>query len=387
MTRGASTTESYTYDAVGNRLSSLGVSPYQYNSSNELTSTPSGSYTYNANDNTLTDAQGRSFTWDFENRLAQVTVPQTGGGSNIVTFKYDPFGRRIQKVSPLGTKNYVYDGPNSITDIDSSGNALATYTQGLGLDMPLAQIRSSSVSYHQADGLFSITSLSSTSGTVVNSYTYDSFGNLVSSTSPGANSLRYTGREADSETGVYYYRARYYEPAIGRFIGEDPLRLHEGPNYYAYVNNGPTDFMDPSGLAKCCPSKFEKDIEAQANNARERLKHLREFGTAVLPTDTIANVGAMTGCIGGTVYVNGSNIPISGPSQYVMSIRPDPVKQPCRYECDLEHEKVHACQCANLGATKFNQLTECEAETPVYMVTLGCYLKMQYDNNLGPYHK
>ena len=57
------------------------------------------------NGNTLTDTSGKSYVWDFENRLTQVTVPQTGGGSNAVTFKYDPFGRRIQKSSASGTTN------------------------------------------------------------------------------------------------------------------------------------------------------------------------------------------------------------------------------------------------------------------------------------------
>jgi len=61
---------------------------------------------YDANGNTLTDAQGRSFTWDFENRLTQVVNPGVG----TTTFRYDPFGRRIQKSGPLGTTNYLYDG-------------------------------------------------------------------------------------------------------------------------------------------------------------------------------------------------------------------------------------------------------------------------------------
>lgn len=95
VVHGATTTESYSYDAVGNRLSSLGVNPYSYNASNELTSTPSGSYTYDANGNTLADASGKIYTWDFENRLVQAVVPGTG----TTTFKYDPFGRRIQKAA------------------------------------------------------------------------------------------------------------------------------------------------------------------------------------------------------------------------------------------------------------------------------------------------
>src|SRR5204863_4706611 len=91
VAQGTTTTESYSYDAVGNRLSSLGVSPYSYNSSNQLTSLPGVTYTYDNNGNTKTkvDATGTTtYTWDFENRLTQVVLPGTGG---TVTFKYDPF--------------------------------------------------------------------------------------------------------------------------------------------------------------------------------------------------------------------------------------------------------------------------------------------------------
>jgi YD repeat-containing protein len=109
----STTVESYTYDLVGNRLSSLGVSPYQYNSSNELTSTPGGSYGYDANGNRKSDPSGAQYSWDFENRLSQVALPGSGG---TVNFKYDPFGRRIQKAFTQGsattTTNYLYDGPN-----------------------------------------------------------------------------------------------------------------------------------------------------------------------------------------------------------------------------------------------------------------------------------
>jgi YD repeat-containing protein len=96
-TQGGTTTESYTYDPVGNRLSSLGLSPYQYNVSNELTQTPNTIYAQDANGNTTikTDSTGNTiYTWDYENRLTSVTRPGTGG---TLSFKYDPLGRRIQK--------------------------------------------------------------------------------------------------------------------------------------------------------------------------------------------------------------------------------------------------------------------------------------------------
>jgi RHS repeat-associated protein len=249
--QGGSTTESYSYDAVGNRLSSLNIPSYTYNSSNELASTSAATYAYDNNGNPLTktDSTGTTnYTWDYENRLTSVTLPGSGG---TVTFKYDPFGKRIQKSSATGTTNYLYDGVNLFEEIDQSGNVLARYTQGPEIDQPVAEVRSGSVSYYEQDGLSSVTSLSNSVGAIVNTYTYDSFGKLISSTGTLANPFQYTGREFDAEAGLYYYRARYFDPSAGRFLSEDPLSFAgSGTNFYAYVGNEPTYFTDPEGLCK-----------------------------------------------------------------------------------------------------------------------------------------
>src|ERR1700729_160147 len=96
-------------------------------------------YAYDANGNTLSDASAKSYTWDFENRLTQAVVPGTNGGTT--NFKYDPFGRRIQKSGPLGTTNYLYDGADLLEEADNSGNVLARYTHGRGVDQPLSMLR------------------------------------------------------------------------------------------------------------------------------------------------------------------------------------------------------------------------------------------------------
>jgi YD repeat-containing protein len=141
VTQAATTTESYTYDAVGNRLSSLGVSPYNVNTSNELTSTPNATYTYDYNGNTLTKADSTgttSYAWDFENRLTSVTLPGSGG---TVAFKYDPFGRRIYKSSSSATSIFAYDGDNLIEETNSSGGVVARYEQTQNIDEPSAMLR------------------------------------------------------------------------------------------------------------------------------------------------------------------------------------------------------------------------------------------------------
>src|SRR5208283_561809 len=83
--------------------------------------------------------------------------------------------------------------------------------------------------------------------------TYDSFGKLTASTGAITNPVQYTGRESDTETGLYFYRARYYDPNSGRFLGEDPIRWDGGgPNFYSYVSNEPTLYRDPTGLLQLC---------------------------------------------------------------------------------------------------------------------------------------
>ncbi len=154
----------------------------------------------------------------------------------------------IQKSSSSGTVNYVYDGANILEEADTAGNLVTRYTQGAGVDEPLAMLKSGTTSYYEADGLGSVTSLSNSSGALASIHIYDSFGRLVASSGTITNPYRFTGRELDFETGLYYYRARYYDPVVGRFISEDPIRFNGGINYYRYAANNPIMLIDPSGL-------------------------------------------------------------------------------------------------------------------------------------------
>jgi len=267
VTQGSTTTESYSYDPVGNRTASLGVSSYTTNSSNEMTANSNASYTYDSNGNTLTktDSSGTTdYSWDYENRMTSVTLP---GSAGTVTFKYDPFGRRIEKISPTTTSIFAYDGNNLIEETNSSGVEIASYTQTQNIDEPLAMDRGGTIDFYQQDSLGSVTSLTNSAGTVAQTYTYDSFGNTTASSGSFTNPFRYAGRDFDSDTGLYYYRARYYDPQPGRFLSEDPLRFgisaNSGPrltfltsaamrgrsaDFYTYVSNRPINDRDPMGL-------------------------------------------------------------------------------------------------------------------------------------------
>ena len=147
---------------------------------------------------------------------------------------------------------------NITEELDGGGNLLRTSRKAQTSTNPWPLTGTGGTYFYHADGLGSITSLTDGSGQLAASYVYDSFGNLTASTGAITNPFQYTGREFDSETGLYYYRARYYDPVIGRFLSEDPLGSNPEPNLYAYVNNSPVGSVDPSGLYtidKSCQGK------------------------------------------------------------------------------------------------------------------------------------
>jgi RHS repeat-associated protein len=276
-------TEKYTYDAVGNRLYQPGV-PYTYNSSNEMLTREGAPYTYNNNGNRLskTDGSGTtSYTWDYENRLTSLTVPGTG----TISHQYDPFGRRIEKVSPSGTTIYVYDGDNIIEDLNANGSLGERYTYGPGVDEPLVGQRQPKIFYYEADGLGSITSLTDPTGAIAATYTYDSFGFMTASTGSATNWFRYTGRQFDSTGGLYYYRARYYDPMSGRFLSEDPLQFDVSTNFYPYAGSNPVLFGDPLGWAKCKERPCDEWVKDILNLAAEVSRRFNEYNnpTWLLP--------------------------------------------------------------------------------------------------------
>ena len=158
---------------------------------------------------------------------------------------------------------YLYDGDNTVSELDNGGNVLAKYTAGQRIDEPLAEMRSGTASFYEQDGLGSVASLSNGTGALSNTYAYDSFGNVTGLTATVTNPFRYTGREFDPETGIYEYRARYLDPTIGRFVSEDPIGLYGGINSYGYAFNNPVVFSDPLGL---CPPDVRELCRRAANS-------------------------------------------------------------------------------------------------------------------------
>jgi YD repeat-containing protein len=153
----------------------------------------------NGNTTSKTDSTGTTnYTWDFLNRLSSVALPGSGG---TVSFKYDFLGRRVYKSSSSGTSIYAYDGDNLVEETNAAGTAIARYAQSTdSIDEPLAMLRGGGTSYYHADGLGSITSLSNSSGSIAQNYTFDSFGNLTTSSGSLTNPIRGAGVRSRNES-------------------------------------------------------------------------------------------------------------------------------------------------------------------------------------------
>ena len=141
-----------------------------------------------------------------------------------------------------------YEGEDILLEYDGSNVLQACYTHGPGIDEPIAVTKGGSTFFYHQDGLGSVTDLTDAAGATAKSYTYDAYGNILESPGTLEQPYTYTGREFDSESGLYYYRTRYYDAVTGRFLKKDPIGFLGGDlNTYSYVYQTPTFYNDPSG--------------------------------------------------------------------------------------------------------------------------------------------
>ncbi|MEK6802631.1 MAG: RHS repeat-associated core domain-containing protein, partial [Nitrospirota bacterium] len=285
------TPQAFAYDPVGNRTTGGST----HNAANQLTADATHSYQYDDNGNLtrktlLATGNFTQYTYDAENRLTKVEEFAAGNPTPTATstYRYDGLGRRIEKVANGQTKRYVYDRADILLEYDGSNALLARYTHGSRIDEPIAITKGSSTFFYHQDGLGTVTELTDSSGTIAKSYAYDAYGNIVDQTGNLDQPYTYTGREFDAETGLYYYRARYYEPSSGRFLQHDPLRFFGGDlNLYGYVLNNPNNLVDPWGLwwtsghksltinaaSSRCFSSTDVDLMVDANLHVDRLSN------------------------------------------------------------------------------------------------------------------
>lgn len=268
--------ETYSYDPLGNRVSKTvnATTPvktvYIYDAANQLlesrnnsaTGTMLQAFVYDAAGNvtkkaeggtvtrTATDCTGTtvtSLTYNALNRLTQVSKT----GLNAEQYGYDDAGRRIRKTIGATQSNFHYMGPDIYAEYPAAFTTpTALYTHGPNEDNPILRQTNmgptATAKYFHQDGLGSVVAFSTQAGATEASQRFDAWGNRISGTG-SIPQYGYTGREPDA-TGLTFYRARYYDPSIGRFTQRDPLGLRGGINAYAYVGGNPVNFNDPRGL-------------------------------------------------------------------------------------------------------------------------------------------
>jgi RHS repeat-associated protein len=243
----------YQYDAAGYRTRVGGAlaetllppaaASATYDAGNRQLAFGDAHTTFDANGN-ATSISGPSgvtgLEWDARNRLIRVSSPGV-----TAEYTYDGFGRRIRKRVGGADTRYVYDGVDIVQELTTGGPV--SYVHSNVIDELLMIERPEGRSFPAADGVGSTVLVTNEAGATAARYLYEPFGATMS-TNPGfPNAFRFTGRELD-ETGLYHYRARYYDPRAHRFVSEDPLGIAAGLNVYAYVNNNPLKFVDPLGL-------------------------------------------------------------------------------------------------------------------------------------------
>ena len=190
------------------------------------------------------------YSYDAADHLSGVTLPDR----TTVAYTYDAAGRCVWQSVAAPVTNYLWDEISPYGDVvletDGSGSTLASYV--LCEAELLSQTRGGTTSYYLHDGQGNTRVLSDDSGTVTDTYAYTAFGELNTQTSTTANAYLYTGQQFDSLTGLYSLRARYYDPAVGRFLSQDTANLVlMAPveiDRYVYTANNPINAVAPGGL-------------------------------------------------------------------------------------------------------------------------------------------
>jgi RHS repeat-associated protein len=239
----------YDYDLTGNRTSVGGswartglpsaMSSATYDAANQITAWNSISFAYDENGN-LTDDGPTTYAWNARNEL----IGLSGGIS--ASFTYDGVGRRRSRTVAGTSRTFLFDGLSIVQELES-GTPTVNLVSGLSIDETFTRTASAGTDTLLADALGSTVALTNGSGAVQTEYTYEPFGQTTVSGTSSANMVQYTGRENDS-TNAYYYRFRYYDPNLQRFLSEDRVGRASGDSLFAYVKNNPLTFVDPFGL-------------------------------------------------------------------------------------------------------------------------------------------
>jgi RHS repeat-associated protein len=253
-----SRTQAFQYDPAGNRLrltdSISGTTTYSYDPADRLLSLTDASglttFAWDNNGNMLAKIAPSgtvSYTYDSANRLIQVQT-----GATTAQYTYDGDGRRTRKIINGAAETHAFDLSGDLSQLLASTDSAGTsaYLRNGSLLYGFAEANQQD-RYYLVDALGSIRGLADLLGELEEIYSYDAFGSLRSSRSIVRNAPGFAGEEFDTETGLIYLRARYYDPSLGRFISRDTLSalvdIQSAGNSFRYADNNPALLTDPSG--------------------------------------------------------------------------------------------------------------------------------------------
>jgi RHS repeat-associated protein len=313
---------SWSYDGVGNRLQQVGPQgtlSYSYDVADQLVSAGGTTFSYDANGNMV----GRSgpggtvsYSWDAWDRLVQVSGP-----AGTVRYVYDGEGHRVQQVTPAGTYNYLVDrvAPLPVVIREEGPEGTIDYVHGAGL---ISALGSTFQHFYQFDGVGSVVSVTDGAGALRAHYGYDPWGNPLWPDALGArNKYRFTSEPWDGASGLYHFRARYYDPALGRFLSHDPVSdPNQQGNLFEYAASNPLRFLDATGRGLFT---FSAKLFGFAENASQ-LRAQREQAINCILYDSACDVDvaaqqyqqATLSALrqAGDVAVSGVNVVYGGPA-------------------------------------------------------------------------
>jgi RHS repeat-associated protein len=266
----------------------INATNYTVNGLNQIATTNGTALGYDGRGNLTTDNSGGTYVYNANNLLTSATQ-----GGSTTTLSYDA-ENRLYGISKNGTTTkFVYDGVNLIAETDASNTVLRRYVHGPGTDEPLVWYEGSGTTdkrYLTPDRQGSLVGITNTAGTTLNINAYDEYG-IPKATNLGR--YQYTGQTWLSEIGLYYYRARLYNPTLGRFMQTDPIGYKDGMNWYAYVGDDPIGNSDTTGTACVVAngwSDFCRRAYEYAGFDRVLGAKTRFFGAASLTTQYLADM-------------------------------------------------------------------------------------------------
>jgi RHS repeat-associated protein len=279
---GAHADEAYAYDPAGNRTSNGSL----HDAGNRISQNGDHTFTWD-NEGRVRTKTDRStgvvtnYDWDGEGRLLSVTT-----GAATTTFEYDPLGRRISVTGPSGTRHLAYGlDPTPVAELDGSGAVSATFLFGSPLDAPLAMTRGGASYYFLQDAGQNVTALTDDAGAIVARYSYDVFGAPVSATGTVPNPFTFAAREYEPAASAYYFRLRWYDPDLGRFLSEDSI---PAPNLYPFANNNPLTFADPMGAQAMTEYSALQKRNAQQAVKQRNIYRFYDCGSKVVGAERTA---------------------------------------------------------------------------------------------------